>query len=177
MASKPSQGDVTEPEDDGSIDLEQFAADQIVNHIGRKFVGHELARLVAAILNVEGYQTQTSKPGADGGVDIIAGSGPIGFGQPRIAVQVKSGDAPADVSVLRELQGVMPRFGAEHGLIVSWSGFKDSVIKEARQLFFEVRLWDSGDLVAALLKNYEKLPEDIQADLPLKRIWLLVEPD
>lgn len=172
-----NEAEIVDPEDDGAVDLEQFAADQIVNFIGRKFLGHELARLVGAILNAEGYQVQVAKPGADGGVDIIAGTGPMGFGSPRIAAQVKSGATPADVSVLRELQGVMPRFGADHGLIVSWSGFKDSVIREARQLFFNVRLWDSGDLVAALQKNYERLPEDIQAELPLKRIWLLVEPE
>jgi restriction system protein len=128
-------------------------------------------------LHADGYQVEVSKPGADGGVDILAGTGPMGFGQPKLAVQVKSGSAPADVSVLRELQGVMPRFGAEHGLIVSWSGFKDSVIREAKQLFFEVRLWDSGDLVAALQENFERLPEELQAGLPLKRIWLLVEAD
>ena len=164
-------------EDDGVIDLEQFAADQIVKFIGRKFVGHELARLVGAILRAEGYRVEVSKPGADGGVDILAGTGPMGFGQPRLAVQVKSGSTPADVGVLRELQGVMPRFGADHGLIVSWAGFKDSVIREARQLYFEVRLWDSGDLVAALQENFERLPEELQAELPLKRIWLLVEAD
>lgn len=136
-----------------------------------------MARLVGSILRAEGYQVEISKPGADGGVDILAGTGPMGFGQPRLAVQVKSGSTPADVGVLRELQGVMPRFGADHGLIVSWAGFKDSVIREARQLFFEVRLWDSGDLVAALQDNFEKLPEELQAELPLKRIWLLVESD
>ncbi len=166
-----------DPEDAGEVDLEQFAADQITKFIGKNFLGHELARLVGGILTAEGYQVQVAKPGADGGVDIIAGSGPMGFGQPRIAVQVKSGATPADVSVLRELQGVMPRFGADHGLIVSWSGFKDSVVREARQLLFEVRLWDSGDLVAALQKNFENLSEELQAELPLKRIWLLVEPE
>jgi restriction system protein len=174
--ASPLAGEAAEPEDNGTVDLEEFAADQIVKFIGRKYQGHELARLVGAIMSAEGYQVQVSKPGADGGIDIIAGSGPMGFTQPRIAVQVKSGDTPCDVSVLRELQGVMPRFGAEHGLVVSWSGFKDSVLKEARQLFFEVRLWNAGDLVAALQKNYERLPGDVQAELPLKRIWLLVEP-
>lgn len=173
-ASHTSQTEIMEPEDGGPVDIEQFVADQIVKHIGQKFVGHELARLVAAILSAEGYQVQVAKPGADGGVDIIAGSGPMGFASPRIAVQVKSGDAPVDVKVVRELQGVMPQFGADHGLVVSWSGFKDSVLKDMRQLFFKVRLWDSSDLVAALQKNYERLPEDIQAELPLKRIWLLV---
>jgi restriction system protein len=173
-----ADSETIDPEDDdGAIDLEQFAADQITKFIGKNFLGHELARLVGAILTAEGYQVQVAKPGADGGVDIIAGSGPMGFGKPRIAVQVKSGATPADVSVLRELQGVMPRFGADHGLIVSWSGFKDSVVREARQLFFEVRLWDSGDLVAALQKNFENLSEELQAELPLKRIWLLVEPE
>jgi restriction system protein len=174
--ASPQEPEAVEQDELRSVDLEQFAADQIEKSIGRKFRGHELARLVAAILSAEGYQVQVSKPGADGGVDIIAGSGPMGFGHPRIAVQVKSGDATADVSVLRELQGVMPRFGADHGLIVSWAGFKDSVFREARQLFFEVRLWDSGDLVEALKRNYERLSEDIQAELPLKRIWLLAEP-
>lgn len=169
-----AQAESVEPEDGGPVDIEQYTADQIVNHIRHKFVGHDLARLVAAILTAEGYQVQVSKPGADGGVDIIAGGGLMGFAAPRIAVQVKSGDTPADVSVLRELQGVMPRFGADHGLVVSWSGFKDSVLKEARQIFFEVRLWDSNDIVSELQKNYERLPEDIQAELPLKRIWLLV---
>jgi restriction system protein len=149
-------------------------AQLILNNLQRTKL---LARLVGAILTAEGYQVQVAKPGADGGVDIIAGTGPMGFGQPRIAVQVKSGATPADVSVLRELQGVMPRFGADHGLIVSWSGFKDTVVREARQLFFEVRLWDSGDLVAALQKNFEHLSEELQAELPLKRIWLLVEPE
>ncbi len=176
-AETPGGSEPVDPEDDGAIDLEQFAADQITKFVGRNFLGHELARLVGAILTAEGYQVQVSKPGADGGVDIIAGTGPMGFGQPRIAVQVKSGATPVDVSVLRELQGVMPRFGADHGLIVSWSGFKDSVVREARQLFFEVRLWDSGDLVAALQKNFERLSEELQAELPLKRIWLLVEPE
>jgi restriction system protein len=99
----------------------------------------------------------------------------MGFDAPRLAVQVKSSETPVDVSVLRELQGVMPRFGAEHGLIVSWGGFRDSVVKEARQLHFQIRLWDSAALVAAIQTTYEKLPADLQAELPLKRIWVMVQ--
>jgi restriction system protein len=40
----------------------------------------------------------------------------------------------------------------------------------------EIRLWDSKDLIAMLLRNYEALPDDFQADIPLERIWTLV-PD
>ena len=159
-----------------AIDVEGYAGDQIRSEIAQKFRGHELARLVAALLETEGYQTRVSPPGPDGGVDIIAGRGPMGFDPPRLCVQVKSSDQPIDVHVLRELQGTMKNFGAEQGLLVAWGGFKQTVLNEARQRFFEVRLWDAGDLVEVLSEQYDKLPKDLQAELPLKRIWILV-PD
>jgi len=162
-------------EDTGTVaDLEVLALDQIRAHIAARFKGHGLARLVAAVLRAQGYHAFASPAGPDGGVDIVAGGGPMGFDQPRLCVQVKSGASPVDVSVLRELQGVMKNFAAEQGLLVSWGGFKDSVHREGRRVFFEIRLWDSDRLIDALLANYEKLPEDMQAELPLKRIWTLV---
>jgi restriction system protein len=48
------------------------------------------------------------------------------------------------------------------------------VPKEAARLFFELRLWDADDLVKAILATYESLPDALQAELPLKRIWVLV---
>jgi restriction system protein len=155
-------------------DLAQLANDQIVEFLGRRFKGHDLTRLIAGLLTAQGYKIYVSPPGADGGVDIIAGSGPMGFDPPRLAVQVKSSNDQSDVSVLRELQGVMPRFGADQGLIVSWGGYRRSVLQEARQLFFQVRLWDASDIVAALQRNYEALPDDLQAEIPLARVWTLV---
>jgi restriction system protein len=170
---------IGEDEDEDSVeipDLEQNAQDQIRDEIGEKFTGHGLARLVSEILKAQGYMTKLSAPGPDGGVDIIAGQGVMGFDSPRLCVQVKSGATAADVSVLRSLQGVLKNFGAEQGLLVSWGGFKTSVVTEARRLYFEIRLWDADDVLAALFETYEKLPEDIKADLPLKRVWVLV-PD
>lgn len=116
-----------------------------------------------------------SPPGADGGVDIVAGRGPFGFDAPRLVVQVKSQDAPVDVSVLRELQGVMRQFSAEQGLLVAWGGVTKALAKEAQRLFFEIRIWDAGEVVRTLQHSYENLPEEVQADLPLKRIWVLAE--
>ena len=135
---------------DAAPDLEQFAKDQIRDFISRRFRGHRLTELVAALLTVQGYQVRVSPEGPDGGIDIIAGRGPLGFEHPRLAVQVKSGDDPVDVKVLRELQGVMKNFGAEQGLFVSWGGYRGSVTKEAARLFFEIRLWDSSHLVQTL---------------------------
>jgi restriction system protein len=51
------------------------------------------------------------------------------------------------------------------------------VIQEARQNFFTIRLWDSGDLLAMILKNHDKFPDNLKARLPLKRVWALVLGD
>ncbi len=158
-------------------DIEQTATDQLIEYIQNKFTKHKLADLVNAALQAEGYLTQVSPPGPDGGVDILAGAGPMGFSSPRLCVQVKSSPDPVDVTVLRGLQGILQNFGANQGLLVCWGGFKTSVIQEARRSFFTIRLWDSGDLLQVLLKNYDKLPADLQAELPLKRIWALVLED
>lgn len=164
-------------EDETSIpDIEQISRDQIRNYISQKFRGHEFSRLIAEILKAQGFQVKESPPGADGGIDIIAGRGTMGFDSPRLAVQVKSSDSALDVTVLRELQGVMRNFGADQGLIVSWGGYKNTTLKEATKIYFEVRLWDSDDVVKFVQEHYDGLSDTIQAELPLKRIWTLV-PD
>lgn len=99
------------------FDIEQAARDQILEHIQRRFAGHDLAKLVDAVLQAEGFLTRVSPPGADGGVDILAGSGPMGFDSPRLCIQVKSSQSPADVAILRELQGILASFQAEQGLL------------------------------------------------------------
>ncbi len=166
-----------EGEPGATFDLEQFARDQISNHINQKFKGHGLARLVGAVLQAQGYQVRIAPEGPDGGVDIIAGQGALGFEPPRLVVQVKSSDTPVDVGVLRELQGVINNFGADLGLIVAWGGYKGTVEKEAARQFFKIRLWDADDLVQMVQENYDHLNEDIQAELPLKRIWTLVQEE
>lgn len=168
-----TENEIPEAEE-APLDLGVYTRDQIQRFIGREFHGHALADLVAAILDAQGYQTFVSPPGPDGGVDIIAGMGPMGFDQPRLCVQVKSGAQPVGVDILRQLQGVLHDFDAQHGLLVSWGGFRESVYREARRLFFQIRLWDGGTLVDELLACYDRLPEDLKAELPLKRIWTLV---
>lgn len=157
-----------------AIDIEQYARDQIIKYIGRKFVGHDLARLVEAILNAQGYITETSAPGPDGGIDILAASGTLGFDHPRICAQVKSSPSQVDVKVLRELQGVMSKVRAEQGLLISWGGFTNKALQEARDAFFTIRMWDSGNLLNSIFKYYEQFNDELKAELPLKRIWGLV---
>ena len=76
-------------------DLVQLAHDQIVARIQSRFRGHDLTRLVDAVLQVEGWVTKRSPPGPDGGVDVLAGRGSLGLDGPRLCVQVKSQQGPA----------------------------------------------------------------------------------
>lgn len=165
-----------EPGDGSPPDLARIALDQITDHISRKFRGHALERLVEAILIAQGFVTDRTAEGADGGVDILCGRGSLGLESPRMCVQVKSEDKPIDVKVIRELQGVLSTFGADLGLIVAWRGFTSKADQEARRNFFKIRLWGPDALISQMVTVYDRLTEDIQKDIPLKRIWTLV-PD
>lgn len=167
-AASPVTDEATE-----DTDLEELARDQIARLIAARFKGHGLTRLVEAILKAQGYTTYRSPEGADGGVDILAGAGPLGFGSPRLCVEVKSESGPIDRSTVDKLLGAVQKFGADEGLFVSWSGFKGNVQKELAASFFRVRLWTQKELLEQLFAHYDQLDEDLKAELPLKRIWMV----
>ncbi len=176
MGPSKNAGHQEATEGSSAIDLEEQSRDQIRDRIAQRFKGHGLATLVAAILEAQGYRARVSPPGADGGVDIMAGTGDLGFDAPKLIVQVKSQDSKVDVKVLRELTGVMGRFHADHALLVGWGSFTSAALAETAADYFKLRLWDAGDVVRAVQDNYERLPDAIRADIPLKRVWTLL-PD
>ncbi|PIE22904.1 MAG: restriction endonuclease [Planctomycetota bacterium] len=153
------------------IDLEQIATDQIARLIYSKYAGHGMELLVEAILQAKGFTTYHSEKGPDGGIDILAAPDTLGFGHPRICVQVKSQASPLERPVLDQLVGTMQHVGADQGLLVCWGGFKSSVKKELPRLFFKVRLWDQSELIEQFLSAYDRLDDDLRAELPLKRMW------
>ncbi|MCL9638316.1 restriction endonuclease [Bacillus zanthoxyli] len=176
-ASPQALPTIEESLDDKSVvaDLETLGKDQIRSFINQQFAGHRLQELVAAIFEVEGYATVVSPPGKDGGVDILAGKGLLGLEEPRICVQVKATSTPSGIDVVNSLLGVVASYGASYGLVVSMGGFTQDARKKAKEQFFKVRLWDSNDLINATLRNYHKLSDDIQASLPLKQVWVVVD--
>lgn len=158
-----------------ALSLERYGRDRIASIISSQFAGHNLTDLVNAILEAQGYHTIVSPAGPDGGVDILAGAPPLGFGSPRICVQVKTGEA--DAPMLQGLHGAMQTHNATHGLFVAWGGFKRTVRTQERQTFFQVRLWDSDVLISELIEVYPQLPASIREAIPLTQVWTIVEED
>ncbi len=134
---RPAIDDNAEVSDPSAIDLQDYADDQLRRFIQEKFAGHDLARLVEGILKAKGYKTLNSPPGRDGGVDILAGLGELGFDAPKICVQVKSENSTLDVSVLRELQATITNYGADHGLLVGWGGLSSPLLQKRNGSSFE----------------------------------------
>jgi restriction system protein len=161
----------TDEETTAEFDLEQIARDQIARTIYAQYKGHGLESLVEAILQAQGFTTHHTNKGSDGGIDILAAPDTLGFGQPRICVQVKSQDSALERPVLDQLVGTMQHVGADQGLLVCWGGFKKTIMAELPRLFFKVRLWDQNDLIDQFLVVYDKLDEDLRAEIPLKRVW------
>jgi restriction system protein len=121
---------------EGDVDLAELARDQIERKIASTFTGHDFTRLVSEILKAQGYQVNVSPPGADNGIDIVAGQGTLGFDAPRLVVQVKSGSINTDQPTLQALIGAVQDAHADHGLLVSWAGFKRTVDTRRNELFF-----------------------------------------
>jgi len=163
--------------EEADVDLDEIARDQIERRVASAFTGHNFTRLVAEILKAQGYIVNVSPPGADNGIDIVAGRGALGFEAPRLVVQVKSGNVVADQPTLQALIGSVQDTHADQGLLVCWGGYKRSVEQRRNELFFRIRLWGRAETLDALFEVYDRLPEEFRAELPLRRTWMLVPED
>jgi restriction system protein len=77
ISGKPISKKRTVELEEEVADIEEVTRDLIFKRLAQKFRGHELARLIEAVIKAQGYVTSRSEPGPDGGVDILAGSGPL----------------------------------------------------------------------------------------------------
>jgi restriction system protein len=157
------------------VELSQYARDRIRSAITQKFMGHGMERLIAAILQAQGFRCEVSPVGPDGSIDILAGRGPLGLDAPRIVVQSKSGEGKVDAPTVQQLDSVISTLGADQGLLVAWGG----ITPKARQVLsgkrFTIRVWEADDLIDALTGSYSLLSEAIRAEIPLEQVWIPVE--
>lgn len=157
------------------FDILRYSKDRVLGRIKEQFAGHRLADLIAAILRAEGMMCRVSPPGADGGVDIIAGSGVLGISGPTIVVQVKSQQSRVGSEILDQLGGVVGQHAADHGLLVAMGGLTAQAQAKVDAQRLKVAVWDEEEVLRRLYEHYETMPEDIQADIPLRRAWVIDE--
>ena len=167
--------DLEDAATESGFDIDAYVSDRITARIRERFDGHRLSQLVGAILEAEGFVVQVSPPGADGGVDILAGRGLFGMDATRVVVQVKSEPKAVSDTVVSQLHGAVARNAADQGLLVAMGGVTKPAERELVGQKFRVAVWDADRLQRAIFENYESLPADVKADLPLRRAWVLAE--
>lgn len=149
--------------------------DRVRAHVSENFKGHRLTELVADILRARGFVCDVSPPGADQGVDILAGSGPLGLDSPTLIVEVKSEEGQVSAPVVRSLSGAIRHNRADQGLFVAWGGITKDAKREIRPERLTMRVWDADDLLDQLFDVYDRLPDVTRAAIPLKHAWVLDE--
>lgn len=170
-------GNVDAPTDPDPVPTLETIRDRVRTHVRKQFREHDLTRLVAAILEVRGFHCDVSPPGKDQGVDILAGTGPLGLDSPTLIVEVKSEPGAVGAPVVRGLQGAMLSHRADQGLLVAWGGITKDARAEIRKDRLTMRVWDADDVLDQVFDAYEKLPESLRSEIPLKRAWVLTEDD
>ena len=169
-----SQSVAPPPDEDNTVaavteDILQNTRDFILKTLSREMKGHPLAEFVAHLLNVMGYHTRVSPPGADRGIDIIATRDELGFEPPIVKVQVKSSDSTTGRPDVQALYGNVE--ANEHGLFVALGGFTTHAAEFARSKS-NLRLIDGDDLVDLVLAHYEEFDSRYKGALPLKRVYV-----
>jgi cold shock CspA family protein len=130
----------------------------------------DFEELIAELYHIDGYSIELMGPSnkADGGVDIVVMKCDIGSLQFRMAVQCKRHKHTNRVSAapIRALAGVLDRFHAHAGALVTTSDFTDPAKKEAAAFF-----WKIG------LVNYEKTIEMLRRAELLMKHPITFSPD
>lgn len=158
-------------------DIIRYSRDRILARIREEYTGHSLQDLIAAILDAEGMTCKVQPKGADGGVDIIAGSGVLGISSPTIIVQVKSQDSRVGAQVLDQLGGVVGQHQADHGLLVAMGGLTAQARAKVNAQQLKVAVWDAEEVLDRLLAHYEVMAEDVKRTIPLRKEWIIDESE
>lgn len=177
VAKSPDAAQEDSGNESTPINLADVAQDEIAKRLQEDFKGHELSELVEALLTAEGFKCRNSPPGADGGVDVLAGMGPLGMDSPKLVVQVKSQTGAVSDTVLQQLNGAIHRFQADQALLVTFGGVTSPARTYLETQYFNIRVWTIDDIIQSIYKHYPLLDSEMKARLPLKQIWVPIAPE
>jgi len=133
---------------------------------------YNFQEIVAGLLEGMGhYIYWIAPPGPDGGVDIHAGTDPIGVSGNRIKVQVKRRRDSISIDPIRSFRDTLKNGDA--GIFISTGGFTREAEKEARRGQRHLVLIDAVRFFELWEAHYEQIPEARRRLLPIKRISFL----
>ncbi len=134
---------------------------------------YDFQQLVAALLRAMGYHVAwIAPPGADGGIDILAFTDPLGAQGPRIKVQVKRQEAKVNADGLRSFAGVLGE--DEIGIFVSTGGFTANAEAESRQQGKrKITLIDVERIYALWVLHQSRISEEHRQLMPLSPVYFL----
>jgi restriction system protein len=137
---------------------------------------YEFQDLVAELLKAMGYFiSEIAQRGADGGIDIVAYTDPLGIRQPRIIVQVKHRPQDSVSSdEIQKLSGTLKR-NSDVGIFGTSGTFSKPAEKEARESREHIELIDFERFVSLWQEYYSKMSDDQKSYLPLQPIYFLGE--
>lgn len=131
---------------------------------------------MAELLKAMGYFiSEIAQRGADGGIDIVAYTDPLGTRQPRIIVQVKHRPHDSVSSdEIQKLAGTLKR-NSDVGIFVTSGTFSKPAKKEARESREHIELIDFERFISLWQEFYPKMSDDQKLFLPLQPIYFLGE--
>ncbi|MDA2932147.1 restriction endonuclease [Nitrospinae bacterium AH-259-F20] len=149
-------------------------SDELISDAISKLDPYEFQDLVAGVLRAMGLRTKVSPPGPDHGIDIVAHPDHFGFEEPRIKVQVKHRQATVGGGDMRNFITTVRE--GEKGLFVSTGGYTKEAETEARIANPPVTCLDRDQFVDLLLEHYENMEPELRAMIPLKKVYIPVNP-
>lgn len=145
-------------------------ANELISDLISRLDPYDFQDLVAAVLRSMGLRAESTTPGPDRGIDIIAHPDALGFDRPRIKAQVKHRkdkvSGPEILSFLGTLRG------SDSGLYVSTGGFTPQARQEAATSQEPVTLIDRDAFIKLMLEHYEELEPEFKSKVPLRNVWV-----
>lgn len=185
--SHPDDSDTTKTDVSSQIEEEEeieeapFNEEDIRSSIFRhleKLDPFEFQRLVGFLFEGMGYTVPyVSKPGPDGGVDIIAHKGPIGVDTQIVKIQVKHTTKEQKQGIgIKEIEQLADLCRDDHSfpVFVSLKGFANDAEKRVRTVSSTfMTLIDRSRFVELWLEHIDNIPEEGKKMLPLKKVYVI----
>ena len=163
-----------EPEDEAEATaaiVEQFQEttdDFIIKKLKNEQSPYDFEHFIAHLLTCMGYHARVTKASGDGGIDVIAHRGELGFEPPIIKVQCKQSTGSFGRPEVQKLYGSIER--DEMALFVTLGAYSTEA-RTFEQTKSNLRLLDGKDIVDLVQRHYTSFSPRYRALIPLKQTF------